>query len=605
MTFTHRISVAAIALTLLTASACRKAEAPGTSSPTTGGAAAPAPPAAAPSPTPPAANTGGRTALPPPSVPLASLPKIDQQKVLQHIKVMSSDKFEGRAPGTNGEELSVAYIEAQFQDIGVQPGNPDGTFIQKVPLVGITATNTRPLTFVKGSQALGLKWKDDVVAWTKHVADTASIAKSDVIFAGYGVEAPEFNWNDFKDVDVKGKTIVVLVNDPPVPDPVDSSKLDPGTFGGKAMTYYGRWTYKFEEGARKGAAAVLIVHEEGPAGYPFSVVQGNLNEKFDIVTPDKNMGRVNIEGWITTDAARKLFALGGQDLDALKKQALSRDFKPVPLGVQATMSLANKMRTIESRNVIGKLEGSDPALTGEYVIYSAHWDHLGVGAPVNGDRIYNGALDNASGVATVLEIARALTQVNPKPKRSVLFLMVTAEEQGLLGSQYYSVTPLYPLEKTAAVINIDGINQWGKTEDITVIGLGASDLDDYLRQAAQEQNRTLTPDAEPEKGFYYRSDHFNFAKQGVPALDPDSGVEFIGKPAEWGKQKRDEYTEHDYHAPSDQIKPDWDLSGAAEDAELLLAVGYRVANADKLPDWKPGNEFKAKREAMLKPRSER
>ncbi|NUR55004.1 MAG: M20/M25/M40 family metallo-hydrolase, partial [Acidobacteria bacterium] len=490
-------------------------------------------------------------------------------------------------------------------DIGVQPGNPDGTFIQKVPLVGITATNTRPLTFVKGSQALGLKWKDDVVAWTKHVADTASIAKSDVIFAGYGVEAPEFNWNDFKDVDVKGKTIVVLVNDPPVPDPVDSSKLDPGTFGGKAMTYYGRWTYKFEEGARKGAAAVLIVHEEGPAGYPFSVVQGNLNEKFDIVTPDKNMGRVNIEGWITTDAARKLFALGGQDLDALKKQALSRDFKPVPLGVQATMSLANKMRTIESRNVIGKLEGSDPALTGEYVIYSAHWDHLGVGAPVNGDRIYNGALDNASGVATVLEIARALTQVNPKPKRSVLFLMVTAEEQGLLGSQYYSVTPLYPLEKTAAVINIDGINQWGKTKDITVIGLGASDLDDYLRQAAQEQNRTLTPDAEPEKGFYYRSDHFNFAKQGVPALDPDSGVEFIGKPAEWGKQKRDEYTEHDYHAPSDQIKPDWDLSGAAEDAELLLAVGYRVANADKLPDWKPGNEFKAKREAMLKPRSER
>jgi Zn-dependent M28 family amino/carboxypeptidase len=584
--------VAAVAASLLMSSGCSRAEAPG--APPPGNTAAP--PAAEPG----AAGTPSSGSLPPPALPLASLPTIDPQRILQHIKVMSSNKFEGRAPGTNGEELSVAYIETQFHDFGLKPGNPDGTFIQKVPLVGITATNTRPLTLVKGSQALGLKWRDDVVAWTKHVADSASIAKSEVIFAGYGIEAPEFNWNDFKDVNVKGKTIIVLVNDPPVPDPADSSKLDPKTFGGKAMTYYGRWTYKFEEGARKGAAAVLIVHETEPAGYPFSVVQGNLNEKFDIVTPDKNMGRVNIEGWITDAAARKLFALGGQDYDALKKKAVSRDFKPVPLGVQATMSISNKLRTIDSRNVVAKLEGSDPALKDEYVVYSAHWDHLGVGAPVKGDAIYNGALDNASGVATVLEIARAFMQVKPQPKRSILFLMVTAEEQGLLGSQYYSVTPLYPLAKTAANINIDGINQWGKTKDITVIGLGASDLDDYLRQAAQEQNRTLSPDPEPEKGFYYRSDHFNFAKQGVPALDPDSGVEFIGKPADWGKKKRDEYTNNDYHQPSDEVKPDWDLSGAAEDAELLFAVGYRVANAGKLPEWKPGNEFKAKRDAMTK-----
>jgi Zn-dependent M28 family amino/carboxypeptidase len=590
--------LAATAAVLLTSFACSRAEAPAGSPAPASGSAQAAAPAAQPTP-----NGGNATSsLPAPSVPLRSLPTIDPQRVLQHIKVLSSNKFEGRAPGTNGEELSVAYIETQFQDLKLKPGNPDGTFVQKVPLVGITATNTRPLTFVKGSQALGLKWKDDVVAWTKHVADSASINKSDVIFAGYGVEAPEFNWNDFKDVDVKGKTIVVLVNDPPVPDPADASKLDPKTFGGDAMTYYGRWTYKFEEGARKGAAAVLIVHEDKPAGYPFNVVQGNLNEKFDVVTPDKNMGRVNIEAWITSDAARKLFALGGQDYDALKKQAVSRDFKPVPLGVQASMSIANKLRTIDSRNVVAKLEGSDPAHKDEYVVYSAHWDHLGVGAPVKGgtDRIYNGALDNASGVGTVLEIARAFTQVNPQPKRSILFLMVTAEEQGLLGSQYYSVTPLYPLAKTAANINIDGVNQWGKTKDITVIGLGASDLDDYLRQAAQEQNRTLSPDPEPEKGFYYRSDHFNFAKQGVPALDPDSGVEFIGKPSDWGKKKRDEYTEHDYHQPSDEVKPDWDFSGAAEDAQLLLAVGYRVANADKLPEWKPGNEFKAKRDAMVK-----
>jgi hypothetical protein len=303
-----------------------------------------------------------------PAVPVSSMPKIDPEAVLKHIKVLSSDKFEGRAPGTRGEDLSVAYIETQFRDLGLQPGNPDGTYIQKVPLVGITATETRPLTFVKGSKALGLKWRDDLVAWTKHVADAASIAKSDVVFAGYGVEAPEYNWDDFKGLDVKGKTLVVLVNDPPVPDPSDPSQLDPKTFGGKAMTYYGRWTYKFEEGARKGAAAVLVVHETGPAGYPFSVVQGNLNEKFDIVTPDKNMGRANIEGWITTDAARKLFALAGKDYDALKKEAATRAFKPVPLGVQASMAISNKLRTIESRNVVAKLEGSDARLKDEYVV---------------------------------------------------------------------------------------------------------------------------------------------------------------------------------------------------------------------------------------------
>ena len=545
----------------------------------------------------PAASASGAAASP--DVPVASLPSIDPNAILDHIKVLSSDKFAGRAPGTPGEELTVNYLVDQFKQLGLKPGNTDGTYIQKVPLVGITASQAKPLTFTKPGHAVGLKWADEVVAWTKHVADTAAIDKSDVVFCGYGVEAPEFNWNDFKDVDVKGKTIVVLVGDPPVPDPSDPSKLDARTFGGDAMTYYGRWTYKFEEGARKGAAAVLIVHETGPAGYPFSVVQGNLNEKFDIVTPDKNMGRSNIEGWITLDAAKKLLALGGQDFDALKKQAVSRGFKPVPLGVKASMAITNKLRTVDSRNVVAKVEGSDPAVKDEYVVYTAHWDHLGVGAPVNGDRIYNGAVDNASGVGAVLEIARAFTKVQPQPRRSVLFLMVTAEEQGLLGSQYYSVTPIYALAKTAAVINVDTVNQWGQTKDLTVIGLGASDLDDYARQAAKEQGRTLRPDPEPEKGFYYRSDHFNFAKQGVPALDPDAGVEFVGKPADYGRQKRDEYTAHDYHAPSDEIKPDWDLAGAAEDSKLLLAVGYRVANADKFPEWKPGNEFKAKRDAMM------
>jgi Zn-dependent M28 family amino/carboxypeptidase len=312
------------------------------------------------------------------------------------------------------------------------------------------------------------------------------------------------------------------------------------------------------------------------------------------------MGRANIEGWLTLDATKRLLKMAGQDFDSLKKQATTREFKPVALGLKASLAIHNKLRNVESRNVLGKIDGSDPALKDEYVVYSAHWDHFGIGTPVNGDKIYHGALDNASGVASILEIAKAFTAVKPAPKRSILFLAVTAEEQGLLGSQYYSVTPVYPLAKTLANINIDGINQWGRTKDITVVGLGASDLDDYLRDAAAEQSRTLRPDPEPEKGFYYRSDHFNFAKQGVPALDPDSGIEFIGKPPEYGKKKRDEYTENDYHKPSDTIKPDWDLSGAVEDDELLFAVGYRVANTDKFPDWKAGNEFKAKREAMLK-----
>ena len=545
---------------------------------------------------PPQLNAVGQAA----QVPLSSMPKIDPAAVLAHVKVLSSDEYEGRAPGTKGEDLSVKYIEEQFKKLNLKPGNPDGTYVQKVPLVGILGKQAKPLTIAKGAQKQTLRWSDDVVAWTKHVADGASIDSSDVVFAGYGVEAPEYNWNDFKDVDVKGKTIIVLVNDPAVPDPANPAKLDPKVFKGDAMTYYGRWTYKFEEGARKGAAAILIVHETGPAGYPFKVVQGNLSEKFDLVTPDKNMSRANIEGWITTEAAKKILALGGQDFEALKKQARTREFRPVPLGLKASMAVKNTLRTIDSQNVVAKLEGSDPVMKDEYVVYSAHWDHLGVGAPVNGDRIYNGALDNASGVAAVLEIARAFTQIQPQPKRSILFLMVTAEEQGLLGSQYYSIAPLYPVNKTLANINIDGVNQWGRTKDITVIGMGASDLDDYLKAAADEQGRVLRPDPEPEKGFYYRSDHFNFAKQGVPALDPDAGIEFLGKDADYGRKKRDEYTEHDYHAPSDEVKPDWDLSGAMEDAQLFFAVGYRVANADKFPEWKPGNEFKARRDESLR-----
>jgi Zn-dependent M28 family amino/carboxypeptidase len=326
---------------------------------------------------------------------------------------------------------------------------------------------------------------------------------------------------------------------------------------------------------------------------------GNLGEKLDLITPDKNMGRASIEGWITVDQGRSILKMAGQDLAALKKQAATREFKPVPLGLRASMRLRNKLRTMQSQNVVAKIEGRDAQRMDEYVVYTAHWDHLGVGPAVNGDRIYNGAVDNAVGTAAVLEIARAFTKLASPPKRSVLFLAVTAEEQGLLGSQYYAVQPIYPLAKTAAVINIDTLNVHGRTKDLTVVGYGASDLDDYARDAAGEQGRVLRPDPEPEKGFYYRSDHFNFAKEGVPAFDPDEGVDFVGQPPEYSVKVRNEYTERDYHKPSDIVRADWDMSGAREDMKLLFAVGFRVAEADTMPEWKSGNEFRAKREAML------
>ncbi len=520
--------------------------------------------------------------------------------MLEHIKVLASDEFEGRAPGSPGEDKTVQYLTAQFQKLGLKPGNTDGSYVQKVPLVGITGSEAKPLIVGRDNMRAGFRWKDDVVAWTKHVTDGASLENSEMVFVGYGAKAPEYDWDDFKGVDLKGKTMIVLVNDPQIPDATDPTKLDARMFNGPAMTYYGRWTYKYEEAARRGAAGVFIVHEEGPAGYPFSVVQGFLGERFSLVAPDSNMGRANIEGWLSLDAAKRLLKLAGKDFDALKKQATTREFKPVALGLNASMAIRNARRTVESRNVIARLDGSDPVLKNEYVVYTAHWDHFGIGAPdKKGDKIYNGALDNASGVAQILETARAFTLVQPQPKRSIVFIAVTAEEQGLLGSEYYAVNPIYPLAKTLANLNVDEVNPWGRTKDITVIGLGASDLDDYLRDAAAEQSRTLRADPEPEKGFYYRSDHFNFAKQGVPALYTDDGVEFIGRPPFYGKLKRDEFTKTDYHQPSDQFKPDWDLSGAEEDAQLMFAVGYRVANADKYPEWKPGNEFRLKREAML------
>lgn len=525
-----------------------------------------------------------------------ALGRITAEGLLAHIRALSSDEFEGRAPATKGEELSVDYITAAFKKAGLMPGNPDGTFVQKVPLVGLRSASTVSMT--AGGNPFSVSLKDDMVVVSRRFSPNVKVENSDVVFVGYGVVAPEYGWDDYKGIDVKGKTIVMLVNDPAVPDPNDPARLDEKMFKGRAMTYYGRWTYKYEIASEKGAAAAIIVHETGPAGYPFAVVQGFGQENFEIQRPDKNTARVAVESWISFEKATALFAASGQDLAALKKAALGRDFKPVDLKAKASFSVTNTMREVYSKNVVAKLEGRSKK--DEYVVYTAHWDHLGRDETLKGDQISNGAIDNASGVACLLELANAFSKLPSPPMRSILFLAVTAEEKGLLGAKYYAENPLYPLKNTVADINMDGMNQWGRTKDIVLVGLGNSTLDDVVAAVAAEQGRTVKPDAEPEKGFFYRSDHFEFAKQGVPAIDPDSGTEFIGKPADYSQKKRDEYTNNDYHKVSDEVKPDWDLSGAVEDTRLLFQVGYRVAETGKFPEWKPGTEFKAKRESMLK-----
>ena len=527
-------------------------------------------------------------------------PAIDGNAVLEHTKMLASDAFEGRAPGTKGEELTVAYLVEQLRKVGLQPGNPDGTWLQTLPLVGTTVQGSPSLTFRKGATERKLAWRDDYVAWTKRVTERVGLDASDLVFVGYGVQAPEFRWDDYKGVDLRGKTMVVLVGDPPVSDPAKPGALDPGTFGGKAMTYYGRWTYKYEMGAKLGAAGVLIVHETEPAGYPFAIVQGKTTEQLDLETADGNASRAAVEGWITLDQARGLFEMAGLDFGALKAKAASREFRPVPLDATATVSLVNTIREVPSANVVAKLEGSDPALKDEWVVYTTHWDHFGVGPAVNGDTIYRGAIDNASGTGGLIELARAFSATTPRPRRSILFLFVTAEEQGLLGSTGYAEHPLYPLAKTVAALNLDALNVHGRTRDLTIIGLGLSGLDDVVGKAAAAQERVVKPDPMPEKGSYYRSDHFPFARKGVPSIHAGGGIEFIGKPADYGTRVLQEYIRNDYHKPSDAVRPDWDMSGAVEDLALYLRVGHELASTATWPEWKAGAEWKPLRDAMMK-----
>lgn len=523
---------------------------------------------------------------------------VSAASILERIKVLSSDEFEGRAPGSAGEDKTIAYLAGEFKKLGLQPGNPDGTYLQNVPMVGITTTMTA--AFAAGGQTLEPMPITEFVARSRRTVASLAVKDTEVIFCGYGVIAPEYQWDDFKGVDVRGKTIVVLVNDPPQPDPKDPTKLDPAVFKGKAMTYYGRWDYKYEQASALGAAACIIVHETGPAAYPFAVVGSRWGkEEFDLATPDGNADTTAVQGWITLDFARKFFRAAGADYDALKAAANHREFKPVKLAAHTSFEVTNQIRQIISHNVVAKLSGSDARLKSEYVVYTAHWDHLGRDTRLKGDQIFNGAFDNASGTSTLVGIAGALAAQSVAPKRTMLFLAVTGEERGLLGAKYYAEHPLYPLEHTLANINMDRIQVFGPSRDLEVIGYGNSNIDDTAAAILARSQRVLVPDTLPEKGYFYRSDHFEFAKKGVPAFYSKFGKDLIGQPAGYGNKLDDDYTNNDYHKVSDEIKPNWNLAGAEADGKFLLELGATIANGNKWPEWKPGCEFKARRDVML------
>jgi Zn-dependent M28 family amino/carboxypeptidase len=531
----------------------------------------------------------------------SKVPVIDAARLLAHVKVLASDAYEGRAPGTRGEDLTVAYTAEQFAKAGLASATAGGNFLQNVPLVGITPDPGMTLCFTAGQQVSTLKSPDGFVAWTKRVVPEVKVAGSDLVFVGYGIQAPEFGWDDFKGVDLHGRTLLVLVGDPPVPAPDNPKALDPKVFGGPAMTYYGRWTYKYEMAARLGAAAVFIVHEIGPAGYPFAVVQGKVGEQLDLVTPDNGAIRAAVEGWLTLERAKSLLASVGQDYEVLKRRALTRDFRPVMLAATASISIKNTIRQVTSHNVAGRLAGSGAKANEEAVVFAAHWDHFGIGPVVDGDRVYHGAVDNATGVAALIELARAYRALPTPPRRSLLFLAVTAEEQNLLGSRYYTEHPLIPLAGTAAMINIDALNVLGRTRDVTVVGLGHTELDDLVRKLAGEQWRVVRPDPQPEKGSFFRSDHFPFAAAGVPFVYASSGVDYVGRPAGWGLEARNEFTRLHYHKPSDVVRPDWDLKGAIEDLQLCFAIGQAAAQSEIIPAFLPASEYKARQEALRRP----
>lgn len=508
------------------------------------------------------------------------------------ISVLSSDEYQGRKPFTEGETKTIDFLKAQFASAGLEPGNAN-SYIQDVPMVRITTT-AAPSMSVEGPKGkFNLKGFDDYVIWTDKTDSSISLDKSELVFAGYGVVAPEYNWNDYEGLDVKGKVVLVLVNDP------GYNAHDSSLFKGSTMTYYGRWTYKFEEAARQGAKGCLIVHNTEAASYPFTVVQNNWNgSRLRLDNRGKNETLCDVIGWVSAPAARQLLAAAGKD-STLLATADKKGFKGESLGLKLSTTMKVVPNYNMSHNVIGKISGSKHP--DEYIIYSAHWDHLGIGKPdERGDSIYNGALDNASATAGLLELARAFKSMKTKPERTIVFLAVTAEEQGLWGSAYYAQNPVYPTARTLANINMDGLNWYGKTKDIIVIGRDQNQLEDYLSEEAAKMGRVISYETHPEAGYYYRSDHFNFAKVGIPALYTESGIDVIGKGKEFGEAKKDEYTEKNYHRPSDEYTPEkWILDGAIDDLKLFFQVGKKLAFDAKWPEWKTGSEFKAIREKDL------
>jgi len=516
---------------------------------------------------------------------------ITGDEIKSHIAVLANDSLQGRKPFTIGETKTINYISSQFKKEGLEPGN-NGSYFQEVPMVEITSTPSATMAITNGKTNISLNYLTDFVTSTRREVDSITLKNSPLVFAGYGIVAPEYKWNDYAGLDVKGKTVIVLVNDP------GFKSGDRTLFKGDTMTYYGRWTYKYEEAARQGAAGIIIVHQTEPASYGWSVIANSFTgAKLYLQQKDKHFNRCKVEGWITEDAAKKLFSSAGITGD-MRAIARKRDFKAIPLNLNATLAIQTKLKYSTSHNVIALLKGSTQS--DEYILYTAHWDHFGIGKPdAKGDSIFNGAVDNASGVAAVLSVARRFAQLKDKPKRSIVFIAVTAEEQGLLGSDYYATHPVYPLNKTVADLNMDALGDYGLTNDFSVTGKGQNELEDYVDDFAKQDGKTTTGDKNPGAGGYYRSDHFSFAKVGVPALDINNGANSTEHGEAWGKQKQKEYGEKHYHQQSDNYSSAMNGEGMAEVANLLFNVGYKLSNESTFPGWKNGSEFKAVREKSM------
>ncbi len=506
-----------------------------------------------------------------------------------YLATISSDKFEGRAPASKGEQLTVDFVTEKFRNWGLKPYNSEAdSYRQEVPLVKMTPYSVSDMSF-SNNDLDDFAYKQDMMAWSPRVQEEVSLANSEMVFAGYGIVAPEFGWNDYEGLDVEGKTVVVLVNDP------GYDSADPEVFNGKAMTYYGRWTYKFEEASRQGAAGIIVIHETGPAGYGWGVIAGGSPVRFDLARDNKNMDRTEVEGWITQEAADKLFARVGSSYTDMRQQAQQPDFEPVPLNTALSLTVQSDFEYLDSPNLIGYIEGSKAPE--EHVIYMAHWDHLGMNPIASDDQIYNGAQDNASGTAGVLALAEFYAS-QPQPERSLVFVLVTAEERGLLGSNWYANNPMLPLSQAVAGINMDVLNVYGPMQDMVVVGHGNSELEDYLaKYVAQQEGRYIAPEPTPEAGSFYRSDHFNLAKRGVPMLYAKGGNDHVDYGVEYGKEKRAEYVQVAYHKPADEYDPEWDLRGVQQDLWLYYWIGNELANSDSWPNWYAGNEFRATRDA--------